>query len=114
MFISIGCLIIGIFGFVTRRIDVTPSKELRGGAMYAAAALFCLPLPIEGLGWIAMNVSSLRLNNWDVLFLTVAGEVLAILAALVIGFVMAEPKIRPLPPPRAQGFEVWPVNSDAK
>ena len=98
------------------RINVSKNRELRGGPMYAVATLFCLPLPLQFLVGIVIGLSAAKSNTAvdqsSLLGVALACTGIPILAALVIGFSMSKPKIAPMPPPRAQGFEVLPVNAE--
>ena len=105
-------LIIGILGFVKRRISVTKHRELRGGPMFAVATLFCLPLPLSFLIGAALGVQAAaggrKVDDNTILFASLAATWGPVLVAFIIAFAMAKPKLpsgQP-PPPPPQGFEV--------
>ncbi|HSU66832.1 MAG TPA: hypothetical protein VLJ39_08175 [Tepidisphaeraceae bacterium] len=108
MIIAIVCLVIGILGFVKRRINITKNRELRGTGMYVVAALLCLPLPLSFLVGLVMGttaVASGRPVNTDAVM--IAGTICTwgpILLAIILGFAMAKPK--EVPPQSA--FPVMP------
>jgi hypothetical protein len=87
-------LIIGIFGFVKGRINVTKTRELRGGAMYLAATLFCLPLPLSLLAGFLMGATSMgrgASRDTDTVVGTLCTFV-PILAAVIVVFALAKRK----------------------
>jgi hypothetical protein len=112
MIIGIVCLIIGIVGFVKGRINVTKTKELRGGPMYLAATLFCLPLPLGIVVGLFMGVSAaaqgqhITATDSSVLIAGLLTTWVPILLGIIIGFVAAKPKLPPAPPAGPPGFEV--------
>jgi hypothetical protein len=114
MILTIACLVIGIIGFAKGRINISKTRELRGGGMYAAATLLCLPLPLSfGAGFmigLSAAASHTPVDNSQVLLWGALCTWVPILASLVIGYSMARPKVPPGLPPRAQGFEVQPVD----
>jgi hypothetical protein len=104
--IPIALLVIGILGFVKRRINVTGKRELRGSGMYIVATLFCLPLPMSFLvGFIygTMQASGGKKIDPDVVLMLSGIFVWApFILAMILAFVLAKPKLAPAP----QGLEV--------
>src|SRR5580704_19609662 len=100
--VPIICLIIGILGFVKKRISVTKTRELRGGPMYIAATLFCLPLPLGFAVGFAIGASAAAsrtpVDKDTVNIASLICTVLPIVVAVIIAFAMAKPKEIAAPP----------------
>jgi hypothetical protein len=109
---AIIALIIGIIGFVKGRIGVSKARELRGGAMYLVAAIFCLPLPLSFLvGLVMAAINSGRPVPMDSSRVLLAGALctwVPILAGVVLAFILARPKEAPV-----AGFPVAPPQQAA-
>lgn len=107
---DIALLVVGIIGFVKGRINVTKTKELRGGAMYFVATLCCLPLPLAFLIGMYLGADAAKngttVDN-DSLRLIAGGLTIGIfIVALVLLFALATPKLNQPYRMVAQGFPV--------
>ena len=104
--VGIISLIIGILGFVKRRINVTKTRELRGAGMYVVATLFCLPFPLSFLLGVIIGASQVAggkpVDQSSLLVLASVCTWVPILLAVILAFVMAKPKEAP----EGSGFPV--------
>jgi hypothetical protein len=109
MILAIACLVIGIVALVKGKMAVTGKKEIRGGPLYAAAILLILPLPLSFMAGFLLGATAgpEGISENTVMVAGVITTWAPILAAIIIGFIFAQPKTEVAPPGAAgpRGFE---------
>ena len=108
--VTIVLLVIGIVAFVRGQISVTKTRELRGGGLYAVAALFCLPLPLSivvGLAFGAASASSGQpLDDGRLRVVSLVTTWIPVIAAFILAFALAKPKVVEAGQIGPRGFDV--------
>jgi hypothetical protein len=107
--LAIILLIVGIVGFVKGRINISKTRELRGGGMYAVCTLFCLPFPLTlFLGFligIRAGTTGTPIDQNQIMMANLGGGLIPIIIGIILAYVLAKPK-QTVAGPRPQGFEV--------
>src|SRR4051794_34904598 len=97
--VQIIALIVGIIGFAKRRINVSKTRELRGGGTYLVASLFSLPLPLSFVVGAVLGANAAaagrKVDQDTLLYAGLLSTWGPVAVALVLAFVLAKPKVPP-------------------